>query len=623
MWLRIAENTSKDAIGDGFVRLVEAKASTIDTILKDMISETKILANNDEIKQAIVAANLGFRGEDNMMKVDEEWITAKKSNVVAQKIINNKLSQYLKRYKARDKNRYGEIFVTDINGAAVGMTKILSDYYQADETWWQEGFKGDTFLDDRGYDESVGALVVGVVVPIKEKDEIIGVLKINFKIEDVLAIISVDLGKTGDVFLARSQGDILVHSKGEGVLTESQRAVINNPVDKRADKIHVNTKVIYSYALVKTNIFTRVPSPGERKGISGEKWAPTTWYLFVEQDRQEAFVLVRSMRTMIMYLVMAVLFLVVLVSIIVARSITKPLAELTRGADKIGSGNLDYKVKVKSKDELGALAADFNHMTENLKRTLASRDELDKANQKLRLMDKTKDEFLSIVTHDLRSPLVPIDGFSDMMKDGLLGEMSEQQKHYAGRIKAQSLKMRAMIDHILDYTRIEFGTLRLSSEIFSLNEQISENMEEIKPAAEQKNQQISLDLPTEELAVNADRSMINRVIANLLGNAVKYTPENGKIAVALKRDQGLAVFSVQDSGQGIGKVQLERIFEKFYMIEEKTAREKGSLGLGLHICKSFIEANHGKVWAESEGEGKGAKFIFTLPLTQNTVDKGF
>ena len=236
------------------------------------------------------------------------------------------------------------------------------------------------------------------------------------------------------------------------------------------------------------------------------------------------------------------------------------------------------------------------------------------ANDQLKKMDETKDEFLSMTTHDLKAPLVPIETYADLLRKGQAGALSEKQRQYAERIKEASVKMRGLIDDILDYTRIEFGRVKLSPEVFSLNGLVQECVEEVLPTANHK--QIKLDLNPDKtnLLVKADKNMIGRVVVNLVSNAVKYTPEKGRIAVSLYQEKDQVVCSVQDTGIGILKEHLAKVFDKFYMVTAARAREERSLGLGLHIAKSFIEAHGGQVRAESQGKDRGAKFSFTLPL---------
>lgn len=253
---------------------------------------------------------------------------------------------------------------------------------------------------------------------------------------------------------------------------------------------------------------------------------------------------------------------------------------------------------------IGALFGRLHDLSENL---------LD-ANIKLQKMDETKDEFLSLVTHDLKNPIFSMLSFTDILLDGLAGEIKPEQREHLKAIKRQGKMMTNMVDSLLDYTRLEFGKQAIEKEEFDLNKLLLQEVEEFKPLADHNRQELSLDLPQDLIAVKADKAMIRRVISNLIGNALKYTQEKGSIKVKLTRIGNKAQIAVRDNGKGISREYLDRIFDKFYMISEHQAHEKRSLGLGLYISKMFMEANRGTIRAESEGEGEGSTLIIELPL---------
>lgn len=236
-----------------------------------------------------------------------------------------------------------------------------------------------------------------------------------------------------------------------------------------------------------------------------------------------------------------------------------------------------------------------------------------RANAELRRMDQVKDEFLSIMTHDLKSPLVSILGYSDMLLGGMAGPLTEQQKNFLGTVKQQAAQVQGMIDSLLDYTRAEFGKLVIKQESVDLNSLAEDQIKAFGPEARRR--QIMLQYaPAGPLVVSADRSMLTEVVSNLIANALKYTQDGGKIAVTLERKGSEAVFGVADNGRGLAPDKTPRVFDKFFVVEEKEAREKKSLGLGLYIARKFIEANHGRIWAQSLGLGQGSVFSFVLPI---------
>ncbi|MFH1386201.1 MAG: HAMP domain-containing sensor histidine kinase [bacterium] len=248
-------------------------------------------------------------------------------------------------------------------------------------------------------------------------------------------------------------------------------------------------------------------------------------------------------------------------------------------------------------------------------REVRSRFLLEAANKELKKLDKTKDEFLSIVSHDLKSPLATILSSSDLLMDGLAGEITTKQREIIDIIKRQGHALKKLIETLLDYTRMEFGKLALNRERFSINIELDEIIKEIKPQLETKKILLKMKLPHENVFINGDKNMFQRIIHNLLGNAIKYSKEGGEIDVEVKREAENLFITVKDNGLGIEKGNLPHLFDRFYLVDTTQAREAMSLGLGLYICKNFVEAHGGKIWAESEGLGKGTKLTVSLPIS--------
>ena len=260
------------------------------------------------------------------------------------------------------------------------------------------------------------------------------------------------------------------------------------------------------------------------------------------------------------------------------------------------------------------------------KKAEAEREKLIKeiriANESLKKMDRTKDEFLSIVTHDLKTPLTVIIGYTGVMLAGMGGgTISPQQRGMLETIKRQANSQQEMIDTILDYTRMEFGRIFVNPEKFSLKEMANDLAEAEKMEAAKKQISITVNFPAEDVEVKADKRMMGRVINNLIGNALKYTDSGGTLNVSLERHDNLVKLVFADTGIGIAPEHLDKIFQKFFIVDTAGARERRSLGLGLSIVKSFIEAHNGRIWAESEGLGRGSRFNVEFPLEYQEKDK--
>lgn len=227
-------------------------------------------------------------------------------------------------------------------------------------------------------------------------------------------------------------------------------------------------------------------------------------------------------------------------------------------------------------------------------------------------LDKMKDDFLHSITHDLRNPMTSIRGFIKFLYDGVAGPLNEQQKKMLETMDRASFKLLNMINDILDIAKLEAGKMQLVIEEFNIVKTIRSVIELQQPQYERKNIKVIFEPQQEDVIIEADNKLLERVYINLIGNAIKFTPEGGTITVGLKVNEDTIESYVQDTGEGIPKEYLEKIFEKFGQVKNKA---KGGTGLGLTICKYIVEAHGGKIWAESE-LGHGAKFIFVLPRKQ-------
>lgn len=224
-------------------------------------------------------------------------------------------------------------------------------------------------------------------------------------------------------------------------------------------------------------------------------------------------------------------------------------------------------------------------------------------------LDKMKDEFLHSITHDLRNPMTSIRGFIKFLYEGVAGPINEQQKKILETMDRASFRLLSMINDILDISKLEAGKMELMLERTNIVKVISSAIELLEPQYKRKNIKLVFTPQKDEIEVLIDPKLIERVYINLIGNAIKFTPENGTITVGIFETDNYIESFVEDTGEGIPKEYLDKIFEKFGQVKNKS---KGGTGLGLTICKYVVELHKGKIWVESE-LGKGSKFIFTIP----------
>jgi signal transduction histidine kinase len=251
---------------------------------------------------------------------------------------------------------------------------------------------------------------------------------------------------------------------------------------------------------------------------------------------------------------------------------------------------------------------------------------LAQAVERLQEADRVKSNFLATVSHELRTPLTSVIGYSEMLLEGIAGDLNEEQREYVRTVMEKGDQLLQLITGILDISRMEAGEMRFEREPFGIDEVVGTALSTVAPHARRKKLTLTCDVPDGLPSVLGDRDKIRQVLLNLLGNAVKFTPEGGTVAIQAEMghlgppegDLGPAPVtgvrvSVRDSGIGIPIEHQRRVFDPFYQVDNTSTREYGGTGLGLSIVKRFVEAHGGSVWVESEA-GCGATFSFTLPL---------
>ena len=229
-------------------------------------------------------------------------------------------------------------------------------------------------------------------------------------------------------------------------------------------------------------------------------------------------------------------------------------------------------------------------------------------------LERLKNEFIATASHDLKNPIATISGFSHLMAQA--GPLNEQQQEFVQRIQSASQNMNELVQDLLQLVQLDLSTgLQLKREPVKFDELIAKVVNEYKPQAEAKNQSLTIEKSPSSAMVRGDAQQLMQVLRNLVGNAIKYTPKNGKINVAQEIKGPDVVISVQDTGYGIPENDLPKIFNRFYRVRDEYTSEIEGNGLGLAIVKSIVEKHDGQIGVESE-LGKGSRFHFKLPLIQ-------
>ncbi|UZW15651.1 HAMP domain-containing sensor histidine kinase [Clostridium pasteurianum] len=361
--------------------------------------------------------------------------------------------------------------------------------------------------------------------------------------------------------------------------------------DKSAYKIiKINSKylVVFSQTLYANN---------ERLGI-----------IRYVKDNTELFETSNELLTKIKMFMGGIFLIVTLFAILLASKITKPIVKLSRITKEIAEGKFDITISVKSKDEIGELEESFNKMKEKISEQIAT---IKKDRDDLIKLQGHKKNFFDNVTHEMKTPLTIINGYSQMILDeGASNEVI--LKKAASKIKRESEKLHNMIIDVLDMSKIESKVNidnRENLYMFSIVNGICDDL-----AVKAKKYEITFErCIVEDINVFANKDEISRMLINIIDNSIKYANVKSIIKVKLYRDKGNCVITVEDSGIGISKESLSKIFNPFYRVNKKICRERGNSGLGLAIVKAIVDKYDGNINIESE-INKGTKVKIKIPL---------
>jgi len=233
-------------------------------------------------------------------------------------------------------------------------------------------------------------------------------------------------------------------------------------------------------------------------------------------------------------------------------------------------------------------------------------------------LDRLKNEFISMVSHELRTPVTSVDGYISLFLTGATGQLTRDQKNYLTIMHENDQRLLTLINRLLDFSKIESGRFNIKKELISINNIINEAIMVVNPQLAKKQLHVRLELKANDVSFMGDHDKMIAVLVNLLENAMKFAQADRqlKLVITTLNEGDFVRVEVADNGLGLDPAQLEMIFNKFYQVSDVMTRKVGGVGLGLAIVKEIIGNHNGRIWAESAGQGKGTKFIFTLPVAE-------
>ena len=305
---------------------------------------------------------------------------------------------------------------------------------------------------------------------------------------------------------------------------------------------------------------------------------------------------VTNSRSVSLAIIMTTLLLGIVISVVITGTIVKPLSVMKKRTQDIAKGNFSSPLRVSSPPEIKELADSFNSMCDQLKE-----------------VDTMKSDFLSIMSHELRTPLTSIKEGTNLLLEGVGGDITIKQKRLLNIIAEEDKRLITQVNSLLDLSKMEAGMMTYVFTEGNIVPLIRKAVVEIEPLAQSKVIRFEEKLSPQIRVAKMDAERISQLLRNLLSNAVKFTPKGGMITISSQESNGWAHVSITDTGPGVPAKELDRIFDKYRQARNPDANQKRGTGLGLAIVKHIVMAHGGKVWVESK-LGRGSTFTFALPV---------
>lgn len=430
---------------------------------------------------------------------------------------------------------------------------------------------------------------VSIASPVRNRNgEIVSIVSAEVNLSSLLSSIEVTrLGSAGYLVLLDRDGNFVGGGGPDTLVPGTSLSGLSRVKKVLAGKVFNALGEQDRYE----SVFNSVPVVG-----AGKKDIETGWALLVEWPLQDADAIIRNVRNQVVQFTLFSILAMLCITPFFASHLTKPIRELERGASEIEQGNFEKQIVIKTKDELEELGSAFNRMAQGLKR-----------------LQELKNEFVFIAAHELRSPVTIINGYISMIfSDKAAHLLTEDLKNYLEQIKNANQRLLQLVANLLEIARSEAGRMVIEVAPLALEDSIFQIVSEMKPLVDEK----SITLHYEQI-LNLPRVLgndvrVKEIMVNLIGNAIKYSPQAKPIIISHEVKEKEVITRVRDNGFGISEEAQKKLFEKFYRIRTEKTESIPGTGLGLFIVKQLIEKMNGKIWVVSE-EGKGSTFSFSLP----------
>lgn len=594
----MTQQALQESVGKTSVFVAEDIIQDIDHEIFSRIREVERFSQSSLVQEMISSSNASFEELDDptsfLQQEDTAWraVPDGETSPLIDRHINNLLSDELRRFFTDfGRVRYGdigyaEVFITNRYGANVAQTGRTSDYYQADEAWWQEAVEDGVLVNTFEYDESARVWGVPLTVPVRDGDGvIIGVVKAVIPTSVIIQGIEIadTTYETTNIMLVTHDGKVIYESGVFRFLEDiSSHDVFQATsqesgffVGERAD-----TERLFSYAL--SDGFGSYPGQG--------------WMLFITHELDEVFGPVYAMRWLFAGIIFISFIVMTLVAYALSRAISSPIISLTETMRRVSVGDLNARSHVATGDEIGAMARTFNIMIGKLQR-----------------IDEAKQQFITTASHKLRTPLTSLRLFIETMQKGTTRSVKKQREQLANMYTVTK-HMIGLSNDLLMVSRIESDGITLqpqSVDLALLMDEVFDHIRQQFPLLKKKAITFAA-VPSSLSSMTTDPALLREVLIRILNNAVRYANEKDpKIAIdALPIEEGYRI-TITDNGIGITDEERGRLFEKFFRSDRAVARDTEGTGLGLYIVMSLLKILGGGV-SITDREGGGTVVTITL-----------
>jgi signal transduction histidine kinase len=613
------------SIGDSFRAMARQKADHISNLLSTQIEFVWLISHLPQSIEFVEQfRRIPASTSEEIAEIEQSWSLETENSPRLQNVLNNPLALRWQALQSMQP-RFSEVIVTDTTGRLIAATNKTSDYFQADEKWWQEcmaGGRGRVFLADISWDESAmsaegkaGLLVVSICMPIyssisQDDRHVIGILKISVDgswLVDQLDQVAQPAYTSSHMWL--------IHADGRPV-PGADRTITPMPANAMQRIRETGSGWITSIEGSKNEFigFAGVNLPNTQNLLSNVEW-----YVIVAAERSQALAPLRRLGWSIAGAASAIILVCFIAGFYIARrEIMRPLLELSHGAQELGRGNIGFRLPepgvkhhVFKEDELGNLAVEFNRMAEQLQQNVVH----------LTQADELKRQFIDVASHELRTPVTYILGIAQ------LGQRQDP-KHAAlmAKIGEKAQRLRRIVDNM--FKLLQGGAYVATLEIspVDLLKLVNSVRQEAEPFLNERRQTLELKLPASLPIMYADAEQVRDILSNLLSNAIRFSPDQTKIVLEVAEREDRIEITIRDQGAGIPLAEQKNLFQPFYTSNLSThtsgeyAYQSRGIGLGLSVVKRFVDLHKGSIEVSSSEEGTTVRVLLPMKPPSSIPD---